>query len=278
MNHFLLILFTTLLTSTCTSAHAQKKKKDKLDPSFYLYKADWSDAASIDEATYFMESTKESDSLYICRYYNKLGPMIRQESYLDAALSMPNGRFCWYNAKGDLDSIGQVYKQKKDSYWYYYRDGKTYLVIQYEKGKMIEKTDYDAQMKYYADGTQETFAERKIKDSLEKLSADTTFTTVQVEAKYKGGTSGWTNYISNNLKTPERLINVLGKGLHTAIVGFMINKEGATDDVYIIHSVEWSGDREISNLIKDAPKWQPAVQNGRTVLYRMKQSISFQVN
>lgn len=175
--------------------------------------------------------------------------MVRQESYFDSALTVPNGRFCWYNANGDIDSIGLVYRSKKDDYWYYYRGEKTYLAVYYEKGKMIEKTDYDAQMKYYANGTHESFEERRIKDSLEKISLDTTFTTIQIEAKFKGETSAWTNYISNNLKTPDRLMNVLGRGLHTVVVGFMINKEGATDDVYIIHSVEWSGDRGIISLI-----------------------------
>ena len=52
---------------------AQKRKKEKLDPSFYLFKEDRTGAASLDEATYFMQPIKENDSLYICRYYNKPG-------------------------------------------------------------------------------------------------------------------------------------------------------------------------------------------------------------
>jgi hypothetical protein len=144
----ILVLATTLIAHT--PLHAQRKKKDKLNASFYLYNKDWSAAKSLDDAVYFMESIKENDSLYVCRYYNKLGPIVKQTSFLDSALTMPNGRFCWYNAKGDLDSVGLVYRRRKDNYWSYYRDGKTYLTIMYNKGKLVEKTDHDAKMKYYA--------------------------------------------------------------------------------------------------------------------------------
>lgn len=272
----ILVLATALIAHT--PLHAQRKKKDKLDASIYLFNKDWSGAKSLDDAVYIMESIKENDSLYVCRYYNKLGPMVKQESFLDSEWAIPNGRFCWYNAKGDLDSVGLVYRGRKDSYWTYYRDDKTYLNITYDKGKLVEKTDYDAKMIYYANGAHESFEEKKIKDSLEKITSDTTFKTVQVEAKYNGGMDAWVSYISANLVTPDRFMNIMGRGKYTVIVCFLVNKEGATDDIYLSHSVEWSGDREILNLIKNSPRWQPAQQNGKHVYYRQKQSISYAVN
>jgi hypothetical protein len=82
-------------------AFSQKQE----DGIFYLMKIDWSATKNIDKAAYFMQVIQENDSTYICRFYNKYGPMIRQETFLDSALSIPNGRFCWYDAKGNLDSI-----------------------------------------------------------------------------------------------------------------------------------------------------------------------------
>lgn len=259
-------------------SHAQKKKMLQLDPSFYLFNKDWDNTQNFEEAVYFMEKIKQNDSSYTCRYYSISGPMISEESFMDSALTIPNGRFCWYNANGDLDSTGIVNKTKKDNYWYYYRNNKTYLYVQYDNGKIIEKRDYDAGIIYYADGTKETLEEKKLKDSLADLSKDTvTFTSIQVEAKYKDGVNAWVNYISKNLVTPDRLGNVLGKGKHTVTVGFTINKEGYTTDIYIFHSQEWSADAEVIRLIKNSPKWAPATVNGKPVYYRQKQMITYQI-
>lgn len=84
-------------------------------------------------------------------------------------------------------------------------------------------------------------------------------------------------YCQANLKTPERLQNVLSTGVHTVVVGFSIDKEGNTVEIYIIQSCEWSGDAEVLRLISESAKWQPAIQDGRPVIYRQKQSISFNV-
>jgi len=34
---------------------------------------------------------------------------------------------------------------------------------------------------------------------------------------------------------------------------------------------------EAVRVIKKGPKWQPAIQNGRNVIYRQKQNITFEV-
>ncbi len=253
--------------------HAQKEKED--NSQVYMYKKDWSTAANIDEAMYFTHVVKESDSVYIARSYNKNGPMIRQESFSDEDLSVPNGRFCWYNKNGNLDSTGWVVNGKKDNDWVYYRNDKTYLIMRYNLGKFANKSDYDAGIYTDADGNTIPLEEKRIKDSIEWNSVKHE----QVEAKYKNGTKAWQNYISENLKTPDRLMNILGRGKYTDVVLFMINKEGDIDkDYFLMKSCEWSGDMEVLRIIKESPKWQAAKQDGKPVFYRQKQSITFEVN
>ena len=79
-----------------------KTFSQKTNENFYVFKADWSAAKSIDDSTYFMQEIKDNDTEYVCRYYNKSGPMVRQETYKDESLTIPNGRFCWYNEKGKI--------------------------------------------------------------------------------------------------------------------------------------------------------------------------------
>jgi len=45
--------------------------------------------------------------------------MLKQETFFDSNLSMPNGIFSWYDVKGNIDSFTQVYKGRKTSYIFY---------------------------------------------------------------------------------------------------------------------------------------------------------------
>ncbi len=257
---------------------AQKKKKKDEAESFYLLKKDWSVAPDLASAAYFMQVVKDNDSLYICRYYNKAGPMVKQESFKDEQLTNPNGLFCWYNNDGYLDSSGSVRNGHKDSYWIYYRNNKSYLSLKYTGGKIAEKQDFDADIYMDSSGAQFSLKEKLTKDSLHRVSlmlARDSTKPVQREAKFKGK---WNDYISKNLKTPERLQNVLGKGKYVVIVTFLIDKEGNIRDVSLAKSCEWSADAEVFRVLKNSPAWIPAQQNGQPVIYRQKQAITFEVN
>lgn len=268
------VSFLVVLLSSFTVSFL--KAQDKNDV-FYLFKSDWSDSKNIDEAAYFMQSIKENDSTYICRYYKKNGPMVRQESYSDADFSKPNGRFCWYNAKGNLDSAGLVVNGKKDRTWSYFADDKLIATEYFDNGHLIERKDYVNHLYTNAKGIKIPLDEKVRQDSIERTKTDTAIEVVQIAAAFKGGIKGWTKYLQNNLKTPERLINTLGRGEHSVGVYFLIDKEGSTSDIYLYHSVEWSGDAEVFRIIKSSPKWEPAQQDGRKVYYGQKQSLTFAV-
>lgn len=251
------------------------QKKEEL---FFVYKEDWNPAKDFDDAFYFMHQLKENDSTYVCRTYQKKGPMINWETYLDKDLKTPNGRFAWYNKNGQLDSLGDVYKGRKNDKWHYYNAaGKVILTEEYDKGKLVTKWDYTNRKIIKADGSVEPM------DKPKEISKDTTkekvFSVVQKPAEFKGGINGWVQYLQKNMKTPDRFLNLYKKKAYTGtvVVLFEINKEGIVDNISIEKSCEWSTDMEAIRVLKASPKWQPAVQNERNVIYRHKQSLTFQV-
>lgn len=229
----------------------------------YLRKKDGSQAKDIKEASYFIHVVTQNDSTYLCRYYNTNGPMMRQESFKDSDLTIPNGRFCWYNKKGILDSTGNVKNGKKDGEWEYIISNTQTNFVTYDNGKVTSRETYllDKNGKYINTDT----------------TKQDTITHTRVAAKFKKGVSDWTAYCQNNLHTPPRLQNVLPAGKHIVIVSFIINKQGNTDDIFLYQSCEWSGDAEVMRLIADSPKWQPAIQDGMPVYYRQKQSLIYSV-
>ena len=243
-------LFLLLFSFTVIKCFAQKSNE-----SFYAFNTDWSAAKSIDASTYFMHEIKKSDTEYVCRYYNKFGPMVRQESYLDADLSILNGIFCWYNSDGYVDSTGSVLNGRKDGWWsYLMNDSVNRYREKYEDGKLIKKEGYQK-----PDTTQTT------KDSTEK------------GAIYGKGDGAWNKYISSKIETPDRFIKNMAPGRYVITVSFVINKTGKVQDVVLVKSVEWSADAEVFKVIENSPVWKPAVQKGQPVLYRQKQNISFAV-
>jgi hypothetical protein len=62
-----------------------------------------------------------------------------------------------------------------------------------------------------------------------------------------------------------------------AIVKFIVDTLGLVSNVSIVNAREINPTiaEEASKLIKRGPKWQPAVQNGRNVIYQVLQVITF---
>lgn len=240
--------------------------------SFYLFKKNGEPTANTKEAAYLQHVKKVNDTCYVSGYYNFTGSMIRMETFRDYDLSIPFGRFAWYRSNGSIDSTGFVLNGKKDGWWEYTEpdSGKTVRTEFYDNGKLVHKTDHIKRKKYYSDG--------RVED-IDKADTSSKDSVVQVEAEFKGGLKAWKQYLSKNIKTPERFINYFSSGTTlTVIVSFRIEKDGSVGQVYINRSAEFSVDQEALRVINNSPKWKPATQNGKPVIYRQRQALSFVVS
>ncbi len=122
------------------------------------------------------------------------------------------------------------------------------------------------------------------KDSTEvsDTSIDKEVKTVQVEAQFPGGMPAWRKYLETTLKVDllEKCVK-LKKGQkmvrQTVIVSFRVDKDGSISNVIAENASEVcpSIAAEAVRVIKNGPKWSPAVQDGRTVIYRQRQSITW---
>ena len=110
---------------------------------------------------------------------------------------------------------------------------------------------------------------------------DQTFTSVEIQADFPGGTAGWTKYLDRNLDAQVPTSNGAPPGKYTVIVTFIVDKNGNISDV--TGAPESGGNDygtvdEAVRVIKKGPKWSPCIQNGRQVKSYRKQRITFQVN
>jgi protein TonB len=107
---------------------------------------------------------------------------------------------------------------------------------------------------------------------------DKVFTVVQIAAEFPGGLPAWTKYLERNLNRDLPVENGAPPGKYTVVVSFIVSKTGDISDVAAENDPGYGTKAEAIRVITKGPKWKPAVQNGRNVIYRHKQSITFQVS
>lgn len=114
-------------------------------------------------------------------------------------------------------------------------------------------------------------------DDSDTSFSDKEFKTVQIESKFPGGPQAWRSYLERTLRTNVPVKNKAPKGVYTVIVSFLVNKDGKVSEPKLITDPGYGCGEEVLRIIKKSPNWSPAVHNGRNVIYRQKQSITFVV-
>jgi len=107
---------------------------------------------------------------------------------------------------------------------------------------------------------------------------DKVFTVVQIAAEFPGGLPAWAKYLERNLNRDLPVENGAPPGKYTVIVSFIVSKDGSISDVVAENDPGYGTKAGAVRVITKGPKWKPAVQNGRNVIYRHKQSITFLVS
>lgn len=107
---------------------------------------------------------------------------------------------------------------------------------------------------------------------------DKIFTVVQIPAEFPGGLPAWAKYLERNLNRDLPVENGAPPGKYTVVVSFIVAKDGKISDVVAENDPGYGTKNEAIRVITRGPSWKPAVQNGRNVIYRHKQSITFMVS
>ncbi len=106
-----------------------------------------------------------------------------------------------------------------------------------------------------------------------QLEAGKTDCQVEKPAGFKGGNDGWRRYLERNLVYPEEAVKNNIQGI--VRVEFNIAKDGSVSDAKVLGSPDELLAKEALRMINKSPKWEPAIQYNRPVIYRHIQSITF---
>ena len=118
--------------------------------------------------------------------------------------------------------------------------------------------------------------DKNYKDQVQTDDDNIVFTKVEVESTYPGGQQGWTNYLMNSFRYPEKAIKKQIQG--TVVIKYIVDKNGNVSDVVAESGPMEGGLREEAiRVIKNSGKWVPAMQNGRKVKAYKRQPIVFKL-
>lgn len=103
------------------------------------------------------------------------------------------------------------------------------------------------------------------------------FIDVQIVAQFPGGLDAWKRYLEKNLNASLPAENGAQSGKYTVMVSFVVDKEGNISEVKSENTPGFGTEAEAIRIIKKGPRWQPAIQNGIKVAYRVRQLVTFMV-
>jgi hypothetical protein len=141
------------------------------------------------------------------------------------------------------------------------------------------KTIVDLNQAKASDNENNSFISEKINtEVLNEEEYEKIFTTVQIPAEFPGGQGGWVRYLERTLNRDLPVENGAPTGKYSVVVSFIVAKDGGISEVRAENDPGYGTKEESIRVIERGPKWKPAVQNGRNVIYRHRQSIIFTVS
>ncbi len=108
---------------------------------------------------------------------------------------------------------------------------------------------------------------------------DKPFAVVEKEARFPGGAIAWKKYLERTLDANVAANEGAPVGNYRVTLEFVVDREGKISQVRatdIPHNCAACAAEAIC-VIEKGPRWEPAIQNGTTVVFRAVQFITFQV-
>ncbi|MES2064121.1 MAG: TonB family protein [Bacteroidota bacterium] len=109
--------------------------------------------------------------------------------------------------------------------------------------------------------------------SKEEIDSKPIFTAVEQVPTFPGGDAAFGKFLAVNTIYPKaaRESNIQGR----VIVRFIVEKDGSLTGIKVLRGIGYGADEEALRVLKLSPKWNPGIQNGRTVRVEYSVPINF---
>ena len=189
----------------------------------------------------------------------------------------------FYYASNNMMFLRQTYTSKdckilqgnEDQFFF---DGKLKATYLFDKNKPIAGKFFYPNGKINGEGSFDEKGDiitQKGYDSSGNIIKDYIFSR---ESEFNGGVEGWIKYLQRNLRAdvPNRQNAPVGR--YSVMLSFIIDNEGKVSDVTASGDPGYGTKKESIGVVTRGPNWIPAIENGKLVVSRKRQAITFQVS
>lgn len=148
-------------------------------------------------------------------------------------------------------------------------------LLQEEKRKMLETKALSAKL--------QTTQQQKLKLAQEQKLYITNrdnmiFGRVEISPSFTGGDEAWKRYLMKNLDAGIPLREGWKPGKYSILVSFIVRADGTLTDIKTENYKNTKTANHCIEIIRNSPRWQPAIQNGKKVNAYHRQPITFVVS
>jgi periplasmic protein TonB len=130
----------------------------------------------------------------------------------------------------------------------------------------------------FAQKTKAKHTNKTVKKKVVKVEEDIIFTKVEEpKAEFVGGDSAWNVFVQKNLIADVAKKNGAPTGTYTAIIKFIIDKDGSLSNFEIVTNPGYGTAEEAIRLLKTSPNWIPLRSGDTKLKFVRRQPVTFVV-
>ena len=114
-------------------------------------------------------------------------------------------------------------------------------------------------------------------DSTGVVKTDSVFSRQLVEAEFLSGEDGWRNFLQKTLNANVPVLSNAPEGKYTIIMRFIVNPDGTLGEIKAEDDPGYGMVEEGRRVLKNSPKWLPAIKYGIYQRAYRRQPITFLV-
>lgn len=144
-------------------------------------------------------------------------------------------------------------------------------------GLQLSKVELDSAEKLLLEKSHDAYLEKALlyQTEIQAQQNNLVFVKTEVSPQFAGGDAAWRKYLEKNLNPSIPLSEGWKAGKYILIVKFIVHTDGSVSNVEIDNHTGSKTAQHCIDIIKNGPKWLPAVQNGKNVNAYKRQPITF---
>jgi periplasmic protein TonB len=215
----------------------------------------------------YVRKVQQVDSLLQYEDYDKAGKLVQAGFYTDTNFTTPAGRTVFYQ-RGKKLYEGDYLNGKPAGYWYFFDAA----------GNVNDSVCYAYKDTKKVAALKDTLAIEKaaaLKNEHLKKDSSAPASKLEKSPAFPGGMEAWKNHLLKYIHVPELVLESSPYSKGTVQIQFVVCNDGEVCSIQAMNSVHPLVDLVAVKAIRKGPRWEPALQNGKSVKAYQRQPITF---